>query len=289
MGDTNGIPYTPDETRELIQTMIHRLHNQIPQDVLLVWKTSPWARFGEWRELKGNETYEAKSGNNYMIHLGNQIAKDTILAINSPSRILIDYSTEIAPYSFEQRQRMHMEAENNDWVQWHMGSKARALYLQMLAWEVARFRNSSFLSAPRVDTSNTGDQTESAEMDSQHSDGTGLELSNVLHNDDNKENIKENSFTTTQTAESVTEAIGDNSDKLAASLVVNNSHSNRDPLPEFGNRIAMTQNQKVNDFIRATTQSQTSSSQMISLGMILILLQGMRMQRKRRGSRASTS
>ncbi|CAJ1945469.1 unnamed protein product [Cylindrotheca closterium] len=142
--------YTPKETREYVQQVIHHLHNEIPKDILFIWKTSVWSRFGDWNELKDNETINVK-GNNYLVHYANQVAKDTIRAINSTRRIVLDFSTEIAPYSFEQRAPTNMAAENDDAVRWHLGPKGRVLFAQMLAWEVARYRKTTLLSPVRME------------------------------------------------------------------------------------------------------------------------------------------
>jgi hypothetical protein len=138
--------YSPKETREYIQQVIKHLNNEIPKDVLLIWKTSLWSWFGDWNVLKDNETVEMPKGNNYLVHYANQVAKETILEINSTRRIVLDFAAEMAPYSWEQRAPTNMAAENDDYVPWHIGPKARVLFAQMLAWEIARYRNSTLLS-----------------------------------------------------------------------------------------------------------------------------------------------
>jgi len=196
--------FTPRETRERIQQVINYLHNEIPKDVLLIWKTSAWSWFGEWEELKENETTVELKDNNFLVHYANQVAKETILAINSTRRIVVDFSTEIAPYSWEYRISTNMAAEKDDWVPWHLGPKARALLAQMVTWEVARYRNSTLLSAG-ID--NGSGVIESGKTYSQSSNGTFHEPvaseitsgSSSIHNDYKNSEIDVNSTTVQDT------------------------------------------------------------------------------------------
>ncbi|KAL3928260.1 MAG: hypothetical protein SGBAC_012728, partial [Bacillariaceae sp.] len=143
--------YTPKETREYIQQVISHLDKEIPDDVLFIWKTGVFAWFGDWNELEDNETFENPKGNNWLVHYANQIAKESILALNSTRRVVLDFAAEIAPYSWEHRRTSNNMAEFRDYVPWHLGPKARVLIVQMLAWEVARYRNSTLLSTPGID------------------------------------------------------------------------------------------------------------------------------------------
>jgi hypothetical protein len=70
------------------------------------------------------------------MHYANQVARETIDSINASNLILLDWSKEILPYSFSERKPTNMIAENNDNTPWHVGPKARALLLQMLASEI---------------------------------------------------------------------------------------------------------------------------------------------------------
>mmetsp|Transcript_15215 Transcript_15215/g.37352 ORF Transcript_15215/g.37352 Transcript_15215/m.37352 type:complete len:485 (-) Transcript_15215:477-1931(-) len=193
--------YSPKQTRENIRKVIHHLHREIPEDVLLVWKTSVWSWYGEWDDLEDNETATTK-GNIFLVQYANKVAKETILALNSTSRIVLDFSREICPYSWEERQPTNMKAESNDWNPWHMGAKARLLVGQMLTWEVARYRNST----PLLLSAGIGDATgtiESGKNISQNWNGTinGTVAANEtisgsiseIRNDDNTDEIEPNS------------------------------------------------------------------------------------------------
>ncbi|CAJ1945473.1 unnamed protein product [Cylindrotheca closterium] len=150
--------FTPNETRDYIRRIIHHLDKEIPKDVLFIWKTSLWSWFGQWEVLGDDESVEMPKGNNYLIHVANEAAKETIREINSPRRIVLDFAAEIAPYSWEYRRPTNMEAEFLDYVPWHLGPKGRVLFAQMLAWEIARYRNSSLISGVIGTNNNTAGQ-----------------------------------------------------------------------------------------------------------------------------------
>lgn len=196
-------PKSPKETREHIRRVITHLYNEIPDDVVLIWKTGVWSWHGDWIELKDNETIAVSKlvGNNYLVHYANQVAKETILAINSTRLLLLDFAREICPYSWEYRLPTNMAAEDEDRVTWHYGAKARLLLAQMVGWEVASYRNNTLPSGGfgngRGIESDKNNSQNSRETFQGSAAKTIISESNEIRLDDNgnRHRIDENSTT----------------------------------------------------------------------------------------------
>lgn len=159
--------FNPKEWEQKVNSTIHHLYNTVPKSVPIFWKTSSWGWYWNWKELKRTQKMgNPKDGNNYLVYLANQVAKDVIESINASNLILLDWSKEILPYSFDERITTNMMAEDHNISAWHVGPKGRGLLLQMLASEFVDFKYGGnykqvlvkqelqYKAAPRLQTQN---------------------------------------------------------------------------------------------------------------------------------------
>eukprot|EP00980_Cylindrotheca_fusiformis_P007407 scaffold1527_cov107-Cylindrotheca_fusiformis.AAC.2 len=142
--------YSPNEVMRKVNQSIHHIHKVVPKSTIVIWRSGTWNLGSPWNYVRSNEMVTSKS--NYLMHCSNQAAKETINNINADNLFYIDWAKEILPYSFSQRIPTNMMAEDDDHSAWHVGPKARALLLQMIASDVAAHHPTRQVKAFNVET-----------------------------------------------------------------------------------------------------------------------------------------
>eukprot|EP00980_Cylindrotheca_fusiformis_P005440 scaffold1161_cov70-Cylindrotheca_fusiformis.AAC.1 len=82
---------TPDELVWEMNKTINHLYHSIPRSVLIIWKTSAWSWHDDWNFLERNETTTRQKAANYLVYLGNQVAKQIIDTINASNLVYVDF------------------------------------------------------------------------------------------------------------------------------------------------------------------------------------------------------
>ena len=109
--------------RQHINKTIHILHENVPDSVLIVWKSSGWCASCGWA---GDEKVRGKA-NNYRIYAANDEAQKVIEHLGAPNLVYLDWGREILPRSIG-----NLRLASNDGNKFHYGLEARLQFLQML-------------------------------------------------------------------------------------------------------------------------------------------------------------
>lgn len=114
---------TAQDLAERVNDTIYALHEHIPEDVLVVFKSAGWCPNCPW---KSNVT---KRGvvDNYKVWSMNRQARETIEAIGSPNRVFIDWAREVLPRSIGE-----LKIKSKDDNPYHYGLLARLQFVQLL-------------------------------------------------------------------------------------------------------------------------------------------------------------
>ena len=111
------------QIRQHINKTIHILHENVPDSVLIVWKSSGWCASCGWA---GDEKVRGKA-NNYRIYAANDEAQKVIEHLGAPNLVYLDWGREILPRSIG-----NLRLASNDGNKFHYGLEARLQFLQML-------------------------------------------------------------------------------------------------------------------------------------------------------------
>jgi len=112
------------QVRQHINETIHLLHENIPDTVLIVWRSSGWCANCGWA---GDETVRGR-GDNYRIYAANDEAHKVIEQLGAPNLVYLDWGREILPRSIG-----NLRLASGDGNKYHYGLQARLQFLQMLS------------------------------------------------------------------------------------------------------------------------------------------------------------
>ena len=135
---SRGVRRNAIEVRQHINETIHVLHENIPDSVLIVWRSSGWCANCGWA---GDETVRGR-GDNYRIYAANDEAQKAIEHLGAPNLVYLDWGREILPRSIG-----NLRLASGDGNKYHYGLGARLQFLQMLS-ELYDRQDPTILSPP---------------------------------------------------------------------------------------------------------------------------------------------
>jgi hypothetical protein len=110
--------------RQSINETISALHEGLPSNITIVWKSSGWCNNCPWTP---DENHMGR-GDNYKVYAANQEAYNVIASINASNLFFLDWGREVLPRSLGADRLM-----SDDGNPYHYGLIPRLQLLQMLA------------------------------------------------------------------------------------------------------------------------------------------------------------
>jgi hypothetical protein len=130
--------------RQSINEIITALHEGLPSNITIIWKSSGWCHKCPWTPAPDEN--EEKIVDNYKVYVANQAAENIIASINASNLLFLDWGREVLPRSLGSDRLM-----SNDGNPYHYGLIPRLQFLQMLAAQLEmKFVQTKFVQSSKL-------------------------------------------------------------------------------------------------------------------------------------------